>query len=172
MRKALLNDYIDIIKNTINQYFSNVENINDIVNSIFAYYEEMGDCTLIFYECNITADLLKSWIKKRAYLILPLVKNIYNNNDIPSIPSTKTVTRSANTNAYGAVEMQPLNSNLNEITSPTSKSKTGNTAQGNEEIISPDYAIKKIEFQYEFDTLYQLIQSTFLPMLEVYNRIY
>lgn len=172
MKRALLKDhYTDI-----NQYIDSVYGngiVKDIFNSIFDEYMFYEDIELIFPDIDDLPDLITNWLAKRTAMYKPYIDNFYRAGNFKSPEHTdRVVNREVNTTGKSASELQPINADINEITSPTSKGKTITNGDETRTEKSPEFYMELLKYQSESEPLYRLVRKAYLPILELYDKIY
>ena len=138
---------------------------------------------------------------KRAYDDEELIWNLGENDDISTIVSTyisrtfskyssyknyidktdgtydisrngKIINRSVNSTVNSAVESQPLNSSIDEITSPTAKTRNINNGTDNATENGTEYDIDRLKALHEYGTIYYAMWNDLVKMLDYYCKIY
>lgn len=148
--------------------YGNLEKIfSDAFNIVYTKY--------LTLECNFMFDTIQQvhaiWQYKLSTKILPYIK-LFNNDGHINFESTDMGSSESNGNSNYADERQPLNANISEITSPTSKSKSINNASASSTFESAYNKNRKIEMIYKYDNFIELLDSTFKELLYEYNKIY
>lgn len=172
MLKLTLNDKTvigNIYSSTLfNVEFSELEEFfSKAFDYVFTKYYTLG-CNYMFDSIH---DVHLIWQHKLSTKILPYIK-LFNNDGHINFESTDTGNSQSNGTSNYADERQPLNANILEITSPTSKTKSVNNASASSTFESAYNKNRKIEMIYKYDNFVELLDSTFKELLYEYNTIY
>lgn len=141
------------------------EFISNYVLTYFSKYVPMG-VELIFDNLQVYL----SWVESKTLELMFKLRQ-YTDEGIINISSDKSGTRNVTSATNGMNEMQPINNVIDDITSPTSKSKGVSNGNENWNEISPYEQRKNFDYQMKY-ILIDLFKKAYMPMFEFYSIIH
>ena len=174
MKRALLKDWWDTIWSHIRETYSADSPVRSIVSYLFGMYEYDDTIELIFPDdIENLEQFIKDWLSRRTAMYKPYIDKLYKDGNFKTPDVTdRIVNREVNTTGNSASELQPINADINEITSPTSKGKTITNGDETRTEKSPEFYMELLKYQSESEPLYRLVRKAYLPILELYDKIY
>lgn len=173
MKRALLKDWWEEIYSHTRESYGNSITM-DILSDIFQPYLMDETVELIFpNDIENLENAIDRWLDRRTAMYKPYIDNFYKAGNFKSPEHTdRVVNREVNTTGKSASELQPINADINEITSPTSKGKTITNGDETRTEKSPEFYMELLKYQSESEPLYRLVRKAYLPILELYDKIY
>lgn len=159
-------NFTNVISNVISENLSEelATYVTSVPMKIFDKYSALG-VYIIFDDLETYVE----WLRAKTYEIIPLLN--LTENGLLKLSDSKVGSRDVDTTIFGANEFQPLNANIDEITSPTAKSKSVRGSGENWSESSPHEARENIKMQMEY-TVTQILKNAYMPMFEFYSKIY
>lgn len=125
------------------------------------------------FPIEVESELINDIVYERTEMLAESLK-FYSNKGYADVDknTTKSGTRGVTNNSFGQSELQPLNADLESITSPTSKSQNKSTGDEEWSETNPEYAFKLYELyrEYEVDII-KHIKDAYMPLLDFVTTI-
>lgn len=173
MSKWLFSDFSNVFYDTINSIISVKETV---ITPIGDEWSTLGVHLIYDSSIDITdvENLFSNAINRRLQPIKFIVSSLYTYEGAITreLKAEKTDSRTVDVDRSSADEYQPMNSSIDEITSPTSKMKSviGGTDVNKETGV--DVFEKYKTLVESFDTVTDLIRHQLSPLIEEFNIMY